>query len=310
MKPVRKPRAALATILLAVLAPPAFAEPSWTVGELVVAPSPGPVLWRVSRGDSVVWILGALPVMPKAQRWNSARLERVIDAANVVLIRPRATVDLFTVIGVLLHLNLPHGRTLDQELPPDLEARFADARALAGQPAARYAHMKPVWAALRLYMDFASRAQLSRDEPEATVVRLAHRHHAPVRPIATYRAKPVVRNIADLSDAQSQACLADVVGDIDHASANVAPAAQAWARGDLRAVRAHYAESAFLLCLEQAPSFVALANRNVEDTVKAIDTALARPGKSVAVFTLDDLLREGGALARLRAEGASVTAPD
>jgi uncharacterized protein YbaP (TraB family) len=248
--------------------------------------------------------------MPKGQTWNSARLERVIDGANVVLVSPRATVDVFTVIGVLLHLNLPHGRMLDQELPPDLEARFARARALAGQPPARYAHMKPIWAALRLYTDFASRAKLSREDPEATVLRLAHRHHAPVRPIAVYRAKPVVKTIAGLNDAQSQACLSDVIGDIDYASANIVPAAQAWARGDLRAVRAHYADSAFLLCLEQAPSFVALASRNVDDTVKAIDAALARPGKSVAVFALDDLLREGGALARLRAEGASVTAPE
>ncbi len=310
MQQVRKPRAILVAILLAGLALPAVADPSWTVGELVVAPSPGPVLWRVSRGDSVVWILGALPVMPKALTWNSARLERVIAGANIVLVRPRATVDLFTVMGILLHLNLPRGRTLDQELPPDLEARLARARALAGQPAERYAHMKPLWAALRLYGDFAFRARLSRDEPEATVVRLAHRHRAPIQAVATYRARPVVRNLAGLSDAQAQSCLSDVVGDIDYASTHLAPAAQAWARGDLPAVRTHYAESAFLLCLDQAPSFVALANRNVEDTVEAIDAALARPGKSVAVLSLDDLLRPGGALARLRAEGATVTTPD
>ena len=314
MKPHRNARrraAALALLTTLVLgSTPIAAEPSWTVGELTVTPRPGPVLWKVSRGASVVWIIGTLPLMPRAQTWNSARLERVIDGANVVLIRPRATLDLFTVIGVLTHLNLPHGRTLDQELSPGLDARFARVRALVGQNAARYAHFKPVWAGLRLYMDYDASAKMTRNEPEDTVIRLAHRHHAPVRPIATYRGKPVVRNLENLSDAQSQACLADVIQDIEHASVHAAPAAEAWSHGDLKTVRAHFAEPAFRLCLEQSPSFVALANQNVDDTVKAIDAALAHPGKSVAVFSLDDLLREGGALARLRAEGATVSAPE
>ena len=310
MKSLRSWRAVLTVALIVALAVPAIADPSWSVGELTVTPRPGPVLWKVSRGDSVVWIIGSLPVTPKGLAWNSARLERVIDGANVVLVRPRATLDLFTVIGILTHLNLPNGRTLDRELPPDLEARFERVRALAGQKAARYARYKPVWAGLRLYMDYEAAARMTRDEPEATVIRLAHRHHAPVRPIATYRAKPVAKNLASLTDAQSQACLDDVVRDIEFASVHAAPAAQAWAHGDLKTVRVHYAEPAFRLCLEQSPSFVALANQGVDDTVRAIDAALAHPGKSVAVFSLDDLLRQGGALARLRAGGASVTAPE
>lgn len=314
MKPHRRPHRRAAKLLflasLAIGSTPVVAEPAWSVGELTVAPRPGPVLWKVSRGASVVWIIGSLPLMPRAQTWNSARLERVIDGANVVLIRPRATLDLFTVIGVLSQLNLPRGQSLDGELTPDLEARLARVRALVGQNADRYSHFKPVWAGLRLYMDYDAKARMTRNEPEDTVIRLAHRHHAPVHPIATYRGKPVVRNLENLSPAQSQACLADVVQDIEFATANAAPAADAWSHGDLKAVRAHYAEPAFRLCLEQAPSFVALANQSVDDTVRAIDAALARPGKSVAVFGLDDLLREGGALARLRAEGATVTAPE
>jgi hypothetical protein len=285
-------------------------EPSWTVGELVVtAKAQGPVLWRVTKGASEVWILGALPNMPRNQAWNTARLERVITGANVVLTRPRATVDLFTVLGVLTHLNLPRGKTLDQELSSDLEARFARARALAGTSAARYARLKPVWAAWRLLADYYGAAKLSYTEPQDTLARLASRHHTPVRPVATYRAKAVVRNFEAMTDAEGQACLADAATDIEHDSRHAAAAAKAWAAGDLRAVRDHYGEPAFGLCLEEAPSFVALRDRSVGDTVAAIDAALARPGKSVAIFPLGDLLRDGGALQRLRAEGATITAP-
>ena len=285
-------------------------EPSWTVGELVVtAKAQGPVLWRVAKGGSEVWILGALPNMPRRQAWDTARLERVITGANVVLTRPRASVDLFTVLGVLTHLNLPRGRTLDQELPADLEARFAQARALAGVNAGRYARMKPVWAAWRLLGDYYGAARLSYTEPQDTLARLASRHHTPVRPIATYRAKPVVRNFEAMTEAQGQACLADAVSDVLHDSRHAASAAKAWAVGDLRAVREHYAEPAFGLCLESAPSFAVLKDKNVGDTVAAIDAALSRPGKSVAIVPLGDLLRDGGALQRLRAEGATITAP-
>jgi hypothetical protein len=286
-------------------------EPAWTVGEFVVTAKPqGPVLWKVTKGASEVWILGALPNMPRNQGWNTARLERAISGANVVLTRPRATVDLFTVIGVLTHLNLPRGRTLDQQLPPDLETRFAHARALAGRSPSRYARLKPVWAAWRLIADYYDAAKLSYTEPQDTLARLAARHHTPVRSIATYHAKPVVKNFEAMNDAQAQACLADAVTDIEHDSVNAATAARAWAVGDLRTVREHYDEPAFALCLEEAPSFVALLDKSVEDTVNAVDAALARPGKSVAIFPLSELLRDGGALQRLRAQGATISAPE
>jgi hypothetical protein len=64
-------------------------------------------------------------------------------------------------------------------------------------------------------------------------------------------------------------------------------------------------------CLEQSAVFDALETRSVADTVAAIDAALARPGKTLAVFPLGDLLRRDGALDRLRAQpGVTVTAPD
>jgi hypothetical protein len=286
-------------------------EPAWTVGELVVtAKVQGPVLWRVARGGSEVWVLGVLPNMPRHQAWNSARVERAITGANVLLTRPRATVDLFTILGVLNHLNLARGRTLDRELPPDLEARFARARSLVGTNPARYARLKPVWAAWRLLADYYSAAKLSYTEPQDSLVRLASRHHTPVRPVATYRAKPVVRGFETMTDAEGQACLADAITDIEHDSRHAVSAARAWAVGDLRAVREHYGEPAFGLCLEAAPSFVALKDRSIDDTVSAIDAALSRPGKSVAIFPLGDLLRDGGALQRLRVEGATITAPE
>lgn len=300
--------AGLALIGSALIA--AADEPAWTVGEFVVTAKPqGPVLWRVAKGASEVWILGAPPNLPRDLKWNTDRVERALTGANVLLTRPRATVDLFTAIGILTHLNLPRGRTLDQDLPADLEARFAHARALAGRPASRYARLKPIWAAWRVIADYYGAAGLSYTEPQDTLVRLAARRHTPVRPIASYGAKPVVRNFETMGDVQAQACLADAISDIEHDARHSAAEARAWAMGDLQKVREHYAEPAFRLCLEQSPSFVALRDKSVGDTVAAVNAALARPGKSVAIFPLGDLLRDGGALQRLRDQGATITEP-
>lgn len=293
-------------------AAPPPSTPDWVVRELTItARAPGPVLWKVTRGDSTVWIVGALPWMPRDQAWSHGRLERVVAGANVVLTRPVATADLFTALGLLTKLGLPRGQTLGGQLDPDLAARYAQARAQAGTPAGRYDHDKAVVAAWKLVQDYQHKARLDHDEPQTTLVRLAHAHHVPVRPIARYPAKTLLNNLLALPPAEGRACLADAVADIAFADAHARPAARAWAMGDLTAVRAHYAEPQLAKCLEQAPSYTALVDRSVADTVAAVDAALARPGKSVAIFPLDALLRREGALERLRAQpGVTITSPD
>jgi uncharacterized protein YbaP (TraB family) len=306
---------AAAALLTAALAAPTWAAPDetpWSVTELVVtAKARGPVLWRISRAGSEVWVLGVLPVLPKDQAWSTGRLERAIEGANAVLTPVRANADLFTALGILTHMRLPAGPSLDQRLPPALEARFAAARTLAKKPADRYARIKPVWASFMLLSDYMAAAKLDQMQPQQTVVRLAHRHNVPVRPIATYGAKSVLKNLAELPDAEAQACLADAVTDIERAQAHARAAAQAWAVGDLKTAIAHHTRAAMAQCVEQSASFNTLEARSVADTVAAIDAALAKPGKTVAIFSLEDLLRRDGALERLRAQpGVTVTAPD
>jgi hypothetical protein len=303
--PLRRSRrlaVALAAVSLGLAvglgAAPALADPpsDWTVQELVVTAHPSPVLWRLSKGDSEVWVLGVLPVMPKDQTWNTKRLERVLEGAHVVLTPARVSADLRTVFMLMTQHSLPPGQMLKAQLPPDLAARLDRDRGLAHAPAGRYAHDKPIWAALMLWIDYAHVANLSREEPLLTVERLARAHGVPVRPIGAYQGHDMLANLLHIPNEAAENCLADVLADIEFNAVNARPAAGAWAIGDIRTVHAHYAEPSLRLCLEQAPSWRVLADRSVEDTVSAVDAALASPGKSVAIFSLDDLLRKGGAL--------------
>ena len=94
--------------------------------------------------------------------------------------------------------------------------------------------------------------------------------------------------------------------DIDAVSAHAAAAAKAWASGDLAGIKANYSEQRFESCIQSMPSFAALFQRAVNDSVNAVDTALAQHGKTVMVASIGSLLRQNGILDRLRAEGATI----
>ncbi len=93
-------------------------------------------------------------------------------------------------------------------------------------------------------------------------------------------------------------------------AAHARPAAQAWAQGDLNGIKAHYSEPKALDCLGQSATFNKLWARSVNDTVTAIDDALGRSGKTIAVINIGELLRRGGVIERLKAQGLTVEGPE
>lgn len=66
-------------------------EPRTKPAPTVLAPvvvngvTPGPALWKVSRGDHVLWILGVAAPLPKKVKWNSAEVERIIARSQEVI---------------------------------------------------------------------------------------------------------------------------------------------------------------------------------------------------------------------------------
>jgi uncharacterized protein YbaP (TraB family) len=280
-------------------------EPSWNVRELVVTGHhTGPVMWRIQKGDSEIWVLGDLPLMPAHQDWDTRGVDRIMTDAHVLLIWPWWRAD------NLRRSNAPDGARLSETLPPELYARLTAAAALAGRKPDDYDRMAPVWAGFWLVRDYRTAAGLSNLEPTATMRKLAQRHGAPVRSPGDFKANAAMTDLDSLTAAQQRTCLVQSIAYVEHLNAHVATAAAAWARGDLKTVKANFSVPAQDRCFLASRNWRAMAGRSVDDTVAAIDAALATPGKSVAIFPIGVLLREGGVLQRLRAEGATVTAPD
>jgi CubicO group peptidase (beta-lactamase class C family) len=73
---------------------------------------------------------------------------------------------------------------------------------------------------------------------------------------------------------------------------------------------ANWSPSHYTQCLVQVSSHAtAIDARAIDDTVAAVDEAIGNGGRTVAVVEIGVLLRKGGVLDRLKAEGLSIAGP-
>lgn len=298
----------------AALPAPPSGDESLVVQELdVVARRPGPALWRVSKGDSEVVILGGLTPLPHLLQWDTIRVTHALESATVLFLPPQGVqVGVFDAASMLLRqgaLRPEHGRIMEDTLPPALRARFERVRDSIHLDKARYQHWKPAVAGLLLLADFRRAAGLSEAKPGSTVAKLARAAHAEVRTVGALKARPLFDAAARMTDAQNQACLSAALDDVEREAAHARIAAEAWAVGDLNAVKANSSASLLESCLLQLPNVEAVVEQGTEDAVKTINAALDRPGRSVAVIDLHFLLRPNGVLDRLKAAGDKITIP-
>jgi uncharacterized protein YbaP (TraB family) len=275
----------------------------------VVAQPPGPALWKVARGGSEVVVLGAVRPVPHSLVWDSARLDRALDGASVLLVQPRFTIGVMDMIRYKVGgSGAKQDKPLEETLPQPLRDRFVGARTAARQDAGRYGRLKPYVAAFMLVGDYREAAGLSAAKPDSTVLKLAKAHGVPVRPVAEYKVAAVIKTASPMSQTASFACLQDAVDQVQWENDQSRAVASAWAAGDLKAVRAGYPASPLERCLQQVPN-VAVVERGTEDSTRAIAAALAKPGKAVAIVDMNFLLRPNGVLDRLKAQGATITVP-
>ena len=280
---------------------------------LVIKNLGGPAIWKVIKGDSQVFILGAATPLPHMLQWNTLRLEYALDGADALYLQPRPTFSPFEMMKLAVSrgpLQLPGGQTLQTVLPPAERARFLHVVSLIHGKVETYDHWKPAVAGLFLIADWRKAAGLSEAKPGSTVMHLAEDAHVPVKTVGDFRLDPYVDTAAKLSMADNIACFDAAMDDIDQESNHVRPMADAWAIGDLKTVGQTYRASLLDRCLLRIPSVQGLLDRGTAEGVNTIQAALVKPGKSVAVIDLNFLLRPNGVLDRLKAQGATVTVPD
>ena len=218
---------------------------------LVRGELPGPAMWKVSRDDHTLWIMGTISPMPRRMIWRQQQAEDVIRASGEILGESDSRLDMdlgvresFRLLRQALRLrHNADGSTLRETLPPDLYARWHAAhRQWFGKDPSPKERARPLYAAILLYERALRRSGLTEDPIVwNTAERLARRHGVKVRQrefqLKVDDPKGMLDELAVLPKAREAACLAEVMDYIDREVPQMKRRAEAWATGDLSALR-------------------------------------------------------------------------
>lgn len=297
---------------------------------VVSGAQPGPGMWKVSRGDNVLYILGTLSPLPKRMEWIPDETEKVIAQAQAVIDSPSFTFDagvgvfrgLLLVPSLLKARRNPDGRTLQESVPADLYARWTVLKQRYIGRDRGIEQWRPIFAAQELYEEAMRDSGLDQKNVVAPVVAKAAKKHRVPR-VATnlkYKLdenpKALLREFRNTSLADTD-CFAKTLARIETDLDAMRARANAWAVGDVSALRDLQQEDQYVACI-RAVTETGLAQRlGVEDLrtklsetwLAAAEQALASHRVTFATLPMPFLLRPDGFLERLRAKGYTIEEP-
>jgi hypothetical protein len=307
---------------------------------VVIGRQPGPPMWRVQDGDHVLWIFPQLAPVPKGMVWESDKVAAVIAQAEEVLELPSIGADVSPrlylnpvnlVRGMRLAKKLTHdpqGRTLEQQLPPDLAARFRAVKAkyFPNDPG-RIGELRPTAAAERMVAAVQSKEGLQKDdEIRKTLARLIRRNRNAVRTAIEVKvdieggfgeiAKRAEEFTGSLNPALELECFAAQLGRMEHDIEAMRRRALSWARGyvdEFRSVSLPGGEddacrALFLASSERSVIAEARAKLELLWLTNAM-RALHSHRTTFAMLPIADLLRSDGPIAQLKAMGYEIREP-
>ena len=296
----------------------------------VQGPLRGRGLWRVAKGDHVMWVLGTQSPLPRRMQWRSHQVEAVLASSQEVLYPPslQLTVDtggffrsLFLVPKLYGARKNPDDKTLRDVLPPALYARWLPLRERYLGRGRKADRMRPLFAADVLWLEALDDNDLVPGGIVGPVVERAveARDLRETRPSMAIKVTDPKALLAEVEHAQLEdtACMRMTIERLEAGSDRLRLRANAWATGDLEALRALPDMSQDRECTEAAFDSPMLRKRGGGDIARELETAwlasaeaaLEKNTSTFAMLPISDLLSVDGYLAKLQARGYEVIAP-
>jgi uncharacterized protein YbaP (TraB family) len=294
---------------------------------LVTGEQPGPGLWKVSKGDHALWILGTWSPLPAGMTWRSKQADELIAQSQEVLTTPRPSVELgffrrLTLLPSLIGVRKnADGDKLEDVLPPDLYARWQVLKERYIGRDRGIERQRPMFAARELYRKAIAKSGLSlKNDAQSLVREIARQHAVKVTEVNVEieidDPRQAIREFKNSPRETDVACLRATMDRLDTDLAAMKLRANAWAAGDLDGLRSLPYVDQNATCIggvASAPGLrerVAAAQARVaEEWTRAAEGALARNASTFAVLPMDELTKNDGWLARLRDKGYAVEAP-
>ncbi|HWW21768.1 MAG TPA: TraB/GumN family protein [Steroidobacteraceae bacterium] len=288
----------------------------------VTGERPGPRLWKVSREDHVLWLLGTLTHIPRKMTWRSTQVETALGSSQELLDSGFSiSASIGPISAVRLYFQFRHTErtpehtTLKTWVPPPLYARFEQVKSNFDNSDRSIEDLRPSAAALRLYDKAVDAAGLTeRETVEQQVVRLARKLRVPVQRPKFELTNPsdTLKQVGDLSPALEVDCLDATVTRIETDLQNMQQRALAWSVGDVDRLRALPFPNQREVCINaisNAPRIKEMVDRAAQLWMDEAEAALRRNRVTFAMRPIYDLLDVRGPLAKFRAEGYSVEGP-
>jgi hypothetical protein len=296
---------------------------------LVVGKRPGPGLWKISKGEHVLWVFASYTPLPRKMAWRSHEVEAILARSEEYLAPPSTTTD----IGFFRKLSLvpqlfgakhnPGGARLQDVLRPDVYARWLVLKAKYIGDDDAIERERPFFAADTLYRKGLAHAGLVQDSQVRDAIENIVKARK-LRITSSVVLLPVVDpgsmlkqfKRAEMDDA---ACFSTTLERLETDIDAMRVRANAWAIGDLDAIRKlSFADregacnSAMMesAVMKAQPGLQSVQARLRAAWLSSAKRALTTNTSSFAVLQLKEVLDPQGVVAQLQASGYQVDAPD
>jgi TraB/PrgY/gumN family len=291
---------------------------------------PGPGLWKVSKNDHVMWILGTLSPLPQRMQWESRDLEDAISRSQQVLlsptIKPKVDVGFFGKLFLLPSAysarKNDNGATLQQVLPAPTYARWLVLKQKYIGKDNGIERWRPIFAAQQLYRKAIRANGLSSSGGvQANIDALAKKYGINETPM-TYEV--VIEHPHDAiktfksSGIDDVGCFGRTLDSIEHDMPAITARANAWATGDLQALRTLPHSDRFGTCVTAITGAEFARKLGFADAPQRLEAlwinsarvALRDNKQTFAMLPMDQLLSADGYLSKLKAQGYQVDPPE
>jgi flavin-binding protein dodecin len=310
---------------------PADASPAVRDLETIVVTGvqPGPGMWRVSKGDHVLWVLGTLSPLPRDFEWDSNAVEKVVSQSQEVLSSPSVVVNtssgffgnLALIPSALKARRNPDGKRLQEVVPSAQYQRWLALKARYIGRNSGIEQWRPVFAALELYNQAIEKSRMSsRGIVGPALAKMANRYGVkitnPKVTITIQQPRQALKEFAATS-LDDLDCFGKTLDRIESDLGTMAARANAWAIGDIQTLRELPYGNQFTACsaafsgaaLARKHGIADMAGQMERKWTAAAEAALAKNRTTFATLPIAEVLKTDGYLAKLKARGYEVEAP-
>lgn len=328
-------RVSAALVCVAMWATPAWSQEASDplVGQVVVSGQrPGPGLWKVSKGDHVLWVFGTYAPLPLQMQWRSQEVEAILAQSQELLGAPGMSLsvgwsdslNILTALPSLLGARRNvHGESLQDVVPAEVYARWRVLKASYLGDDNGVESLRPLFAADRLFNAAIAKSGLSTGAAvEKRIYAIAKEHKLTLR--STGFAIPLENPRGALKDFKKSAiddltCFSKTIDRLEMDLEGMRVRANAWAIGDVARMRAlSYPDQAEACRAAMTGSAWMKGLKGGEDLdlriktswLAAVEQAVALNRSTFALLPVAKAMNAGGYLDALKEKGYTVEQPE